>query len=118
MVSIAGDAAEYLDAKRRLADAVNGAIKIRVRWHVVRRAGRTKANVCHIRLDERLLSGPLRRKSGDLLCGATSKGVEMAEGVDSAGQTYPMEVTCKTCLERARALSNLIDISQLKKQED
>lgn len=103
--------AEYLDARRRLAEAVNAGIKLSVRWHVVRRVDRA-TSVRHIQLEEGLYSGRLRRKSGDLLCGATSDGVAIAEARDGSGQTYAQEVSCKACLARAQVLSNLIYLPQ------
>ena len=106
-------AAELLDARRRAAETVNSSITLPVKWHVVRRAGRA-TGVGHIQLDERLQSGNFQRRAGDLLCGARSSPVEMAEGHDSAGTAYQMEVTCRACLARAQVLSNLVEISKLK----
>ena len=105
-------AAELLDARRRAAETVNSSITLSVKWHVVRRTGRA-TGVGHIQLNERLQSGNFRRRVGDLLCGARSASVEVAEERDSAGQVYSMEVTCKACLARARLLSNWVELSKL-----
>lgn len=98
---------EIMDAQRRLADAVNGDIKLSVPWRSVKGIGST-AKICHIQIEFSLQSGSLRRRGGDLLCGAKLKTLEPAEACDSAGRPYMQEIDCRACLKRADTLSRII----------
>lgn len=83
-----------LDAQRRLADAVNGSIKLAVPWRSVKGLG-AKAKVCHVQIEVGFQSGGLRRRRGDLLCGTKLNFLEPAEACDSAGHPYMQEISCK-----------------------
>ena len=104
---------EILDTQRRLADAVNGEIKLSVPWRSVRSPD-SGARVCHIQIEAALQCGNFRRRLGDLLCGATLKALKPAEACDGAGRPYSQEINCKACLERAAALNRIVQLPSAK----
>ena len=98
---------EILDAQRRLADSVNGDIKLPVPWRSVRGLG-SRAKVCHVQFEAGFQSGSLVRRRGELLCRAELDALEPAEASDSAGRPYMQEINCKAFLERADTMSRVV----------
>lgn len=98
---------EILVAQRRLADSVNGDIKLPVPWRSVRGLG-SRAKVCHVQFEAGFQSGSLVRRRGELLCRAELDALEPAEASDSAGRPYMQEINCKAFLERADTMSRVV----------
>lgn len=110
------------DADRDTAALANAAIVLPIRWSPAYRAvasgvsarghggGGYALTVIHVRCDEPLLHGRMRRSEMAFLCGVDGGAmgyVVDAVSHDSAGQAYPDRVTCRGCLATATRLAKV-----------
>ncbi|AYO83125.1 hypothetical protein [Methylobacterium brachiatum] len=105
------------DLDRAESEAANAGLDLRFTWEAAIRTvasglssrgagnGVNARSVVHVRCDEPVAVGRLRRSVGDLLCGAGDGAMDYlakAVSVDGSGRLYRARVTCRAC--RAAAL--------------
>lgn len=108
------------DRDRAESDAANAGLGLPFAWQAAIRTvasglsargagnGVNARSVVHVRCDEPVTVGRLRRSRGDLLCGAGAGAMDfLAEAVsrDGSGEIYRDRVTCRACRTAAHRLA-------------